>query len=212
MPSPRLPFSPTALPPQARSRSLSPPAQASQCNVRHESSPPHSRNGAAGAFSHRQRSSEVKKHCQVSFSPVLTLYSISGDIHFLKHFSILPGYQAFRHQESSTPIRRRKRSTLSKKPSTTSNKLSTLSYTTGSHSGAPDSTGSSGSPRLSSTKSKKTDQVPSQVTRHSPRESVEDGQYLPEPRKGRQQSRLSHQTKTPSRPQAWGQGVPKETC
>ena len=181
MPSPRLPFSPTALPPQARSRSLSPPAQASQCSVRQKSSPPHSRNGAPGALGHRQRSSEVEKQRQVSFSPVLTLYSISGDIHFLKHFSILPGYQAFRHQENSTPIRRRKRSTLSEKPSTTSNKLSTPPYTietpsgksstlskksstpictTGSPSGVPGSTGFSGSPRSSSSKSQPPVPVP----------------------------------------------------
>ena len=198
-----------ALPPQARSRSLSPPVQASQCCV-NQNSLSHSRNGTSGTVKREQQENKVKK--VVSFCPVITAYSPHGDIIFTKNLSTLPGGNTFRHRETSTPVKRRKQPILPKTTSTTSNKLSTLSYTTDSHSGAPKSTTSTGSPNSSSSSSKRTVRTPNnQVIRHRLRGRIEN-EHLQELREGRQQSSPCHQTKTHPWPQTRGQSVFEETC
>ena len=108
VPSPQLSYSLSALPPQPRSRSLSPPAPTTYCTVRHKSNPPaHSSHGEPVSVRREPGHQGDTRRRQVTFNQVLTLYSVGGQIEFLKHHYSIPGYQAFRHLEGSRPLRRR---------------------------------------------------------------------------------------------------------
>ena len=109
VPTPQLSYSLPAMPPQPSSHSPSPPAPATQCTVRYESNPALcSKHGRSDPLGSGQREGKHSRKCQVvSFSPILTLYSVGGHIQFLKHFKSTPGYQVFRHLETSPPFRRR---------------------------------------------------------------------------------------------------------